>query len=42
MSSKETSKTHTMYSKTDNIEIMISNEADEITQEILNSILQKY
>lgn len=42
MSSKDTSKTRTIHSKTGNIEIMIGNEADEITEEILNSILQKY
>ena len=42
MSSKDASKTRTMHSKSDNVEIMIGNEADEITEEILDSILQKY
>lgn len=42
MSSKDTRKTRTIHSKTGNIEIMIGNEVDEIIEEILNSILQKY
>ena len=42
MSSKDTRKTRTIHSNTGNIEIMIGNEVDEIIEEILNSILQKY
>ena len=31
-----------MHSKSNNIEIMIGNETDEINEEILESFLQKY
>ena len=37
MSSKDTSETRTMHAKSDNIKIMISNETDEIIQELLDS-----
>ena len=33
---------HTSYSWSDNIEIMIGNEADEIIQELFDSLLQRY
>ena len=42
MSSKDTSETHTMHAKSDNIKIMIGNETDEIIQELLDSFLKKY
>ena len=52
MSSKDTNKiptyhaytieTHTMHSKSDNIEIMIGNETDEIMKERFDSLIKKY
>ena len=42
ISSKDSDVTHTMHTKSDNIEIMIGNETDEITEELLHSILQRY
>ena len=42
MSSKDTSETHTMHSKSDNTEIMIGNETYEIIEELFKSFLQKY
>ena len=41
-SSKDSEETRTMHSKSDNIEILIGNEIDEITEELLESFLQKY
>ena len=35
-------KTHTMHSKSDNIEILIGNEADKIIEELFESFLQNY
>ena len=43
LSSKDTDETHTMHSKSDNTEmIMKGSETDEIIDEVLESILQKY
>ena len=39
-SSKGTKKTCIMHSKSDNIEIMIGNEKNEIIQELFDSLLQ--
>ena len=36
------SETRTMHSKSDNIEIIIGNETDEIIEELFDSLLQKY
>ena len=35
-------ETHIMHTKSNNIEIMISTETDEITEELLKSLLQRY
>ena len=32
----------TLYTKSDNIEIMIDNETDEIVEELFESLLQRY
>ena len=40
--SKDSEETHTMNSKADNIEIIIDNETDEITEELFNFVLQRY
>ena len=42
ISSKDSNKTRTMHTKSNNIEIMIGNETDEIITELLISVLQKY
>ena len=39
---KGTEETRTMNTKSDNIEIMISNETDEIIEELFHSLLQRY
>ena len=42
ISSKDSNETRNMDSKSDNIEILIGNEADEIIEELFDSLLQKY
>ena len=39
---KDTDKTHTMHSKSNNIKIMIGNEADKIVNELFNSLFPIY
>ena len=39
ISSKGSNETRTMLTKSDNIEIMIDNETDEIIEELFNSLL---
>ena len=41
-SSKDSEEIRAMHSKSDNIEILISNETDEIIEDLFNSILQRY
>ena len=40
--SKDPNETRTMHTKSDNIEIMIGNETDEVIEELFNSVLQRY
>ena len=42
ISSKESDETCTMHTKSNNVEIMMSSETDEIIKELFKSILQKY
>ena len=42
MSSKDSDETRTMHTKSNNVEIMIGNEADEIIRELFESLLQIY
>ena len=42
ISSKDPNETRTMHTKSDNIEIMIGNETDEVIEELFNSLLQRY
>ena len=42
MSSKDTSETRTMHSKSANKEYVIGKEANEIIQKLFDSLLQKY
>ena len=42
LSSKGSEETRTMYSKTDNIEVMMGNETNEIIEELVGSYLQRY
>ena len=42
ISSKDSKETRFMRTKSDNIKIMIGNEADEIIEELFDSLLQKY
>ena len=42
ISFKYPNETRTMHTKSDNIEIMIGNETDEVTEELFNSLLQRY
>ena len=42
ISSKDSDETRTMHTKSNNIEIMISNETEEIIQDLFESFLQKY
>ena len=42
ISSNDFEETGTMHTKSDNIEIMIGNETNEIIKEIFPSLLQKY
>ena len=41
-SSKDSEEIHTMHSKSDNTEILIGNETDEIIEDVFYSFLQKY
>ena len=41
-SSKGSEEIRTMHSKSDNIEILIGNETDEIVEELFDSLLQRY
>ena len=41
-SSKDFEETHTMYSKSNNIEVMMGNETDKIIEELFNSLSQRY
>ena len=42
ISSKDSEETHTMHTKSNNVEIMMGSETDEITEEFFKSFLQKY
>ena len=42
ISSKDSNETHTMDTGSDNMEIMIGNETDEIIEELFESLSQKY
>ena len=42
ISSKDSDETHTMHTKSNNIEIMMGSETDEIIKELFKSILQRY
>ena len=40
-SSKDFEETHTMYSKSNNIEVMMGNETDKIIEELFDSLSQR-
>ena len=42
MSSKDSEETHTMHTKSHNVEIIMGSETDEIIKEFFKSVLQKY
>ena len=42
ISSKDSDETRTMHTKSNNIEIMMGNETDEIIEELFKSLLQRY
>ena len=42
ISSKDSNETCTMHAKSNNVEIMIGSETDEIIEELYKSFLQKY
>ena len=42
ISSKDSDETRTMHAKSDNVEIMIGSEANEIIEELFKSLLQRY
>ena len=42
MSPKDSEETHTMHTKSHNVEVMMGNEADDIVKELFKSLLQKY
>ena len=42
ISSKDSDETCTMHTKSNNVEIMMGSETDEITEELFESFLQKY
>ena len=42
ISSKDSDEIRTMHTKSNNIEIMMGNETDEIIEELFESLLQKY
>ena len=41
-SSKDSEEIRTMHSKSDNLETLIGNETDEVIEDLLDSLLQKY
>ena len=41
-SSKDSEEIRTMHSKSDNIEILIGNETDEIIEDVFDSLLKRY
>ena len=42
ISSKGSDETHTMHAKSDNVEIMMGSETNEIIEELFKSFLQRY
>ena len=42
ISSKNSNETQTMHTKSDNVEVMIGNEIDEIIKKLFESLLQRY
>ena len=42
ISSKDSDETRTMHAKSNNVEIMIGSETDEIIEDLFESFLQKY
>ena len=42
ISSKDSEETRTMHTKSNNVEIMMSSETDEITEDLFESFLRKY
>ena len=42
MSSKRNDKEHVMHLKSDNIEVVIYDKADEVIEELLQSLLSRY
>ena len=42
ISSKDSDETHTMHAKTNNVEIMMGSETNEIIEELFKSILERY
>ena len=42
MSSKDTDEEHVMRSKSDNIEVMINYQADEVIKELFESLLSRH
>ena len=42
ISSRDSNKTHTMHTTSDNIEIVIGNETNEIIEELFESLLKRY
>ena len=42
VSSKDSSETRIIHSRSDNMEIMVGNEADEIVLELFDSLLKKH
>ena len=42
ISSKDSDETRNMHTKSNNIEIMVGSETDEIIEELFKSLLQKY
>ena len=41
-SEPDTDETHTMRTKSDNVEIMMGSETDEVIEEVFKSLLQRY
>ena len=42
ISSRDSKETRTMYTKSDNVKIMMGNETDEIIEELFESLLKRY
>ena len=42
ISSKYSEETHLMHTKSDNIDVMLDSETDEIIEELFESLLQRY